>query len=53
MAKFDVNLPEISVETFEHAWLRFELAASGVGTSGHGRYTFLWIFFFIITIAMS
>ena len=27
MAKFDVTLPEISVETFEHAWLRFELAA--------------------------
>ena len=28
MAKFDVTLPEISVETFEHAWLRFELAAT-------------------------
>ena len=28
MVKFDVTLPEISVETFEHAWLRFELAAT-------------------------
>ena len=28
MAKFDVTLPEISVETFEHAWLMFELAAT-------------------------
>ena len=28
MARFDVTLPEISVETFEHAWIIYQLAAT-------------------------